>query len=177
MRWEGVLLAVVLSVVLTWSNSHPSSDAEDKCSAVRERWGRALTALEDRSNAYDQAKAQSLEPEIRAGMTKMKGSTTVARIVRDALTDHERKLAESRTELIEVAKQEERCFAEWRACVSRMARRNRKADLVALATAGKQRKKMYRQIDLLLLDPAYIQYKNSRPRRVPDNSGYDPYWR
>lgn len=179
MKLGGILLSVALAVLLSWGHSYPISEDEEECRSAREHWTQAMSALKDYMDAYTRVKEESLEPRIREMMAAANKRTTVARIVRDVLKDHARRLGDARNDLLRVEKEEKAAFSDWRACVSRIPGRRRRADPASLRTARKYRDTVYKKCDLLLLDQAFMQYKDSRPRRPPDDYGYgyDRYWR
>ncbi len=152
MRPGAILIATAGFILVTILGSYAvAQDPERDCTAEHEKWSKALAGLQDQLELLRRVKGQSLEPRITEQLRSSSDTrTTVARIVRSAIKEHERKVAEAEKEVLGVAAREKSSFTEWQACMTRNRGRSNRADRALFQATLKDRQKVLKLMESLL---------------------------
>jgi hypothetical protein len=168
-------------MVLTWllaaSGFAFAFEADQRCASMLDEWRRAFDAVKECSSAYRQLKDESVSSAIEDRISD-KGKRKVAAVVRDVLQDRKARLETAGKELESRLGQEKDLFTRWRSCIGQ----GRKASNArANSPEVREREEYIGQARELLLDEAYVQYKDYRapgPRysyENPQASGRNPW--
>jgi hypothetical protein len=149
------------------------SVADDGCDAWRTRWINAFQRLRDGMDSAHQLKEGSLASRIQQEMGDRENAVSVARSVQAALKERSDALNRGRDQCRNLAMEEHQAFERWRACAVGGNMRRGAAQASGLDAAAIERKKLLASLQDLLLDEAYVQYKNYQPPTPPAYSEYD----
>jgi hypothetical protein len=160
-------LGLVLWALPVWSV------ADDGCDAWRTQWINAFQALREGMDSARHLKDGSLASRIQQEMGDQGSGVSVARGVQAVL--HERSVALNRgkDQCRNLAMEEHQAFERWRACAVGGNMRRGASQASGLDAAAIERKKLLGFLQDLLLDEAYVQYKNYQPPTPPAYSDYD----
>jgi hypothetical protein len=149
--------------------------AEEPCAVEHEKWSSASRDLNSALEEYRQIKDESVGPEISESLSKSSRSTPMARIVQSALKRRGAKLAEAGAKCRELADYERFAFDDLKRCASGPSQRRNQTVVTALSTIAKDRDRLLKHFQELMLDEAYVQYKGERDYPVGASSDYGQY--
>lgn len=155
-------LAVWLSVVA-------ATQAEAGCEAETSGWTQAYEALEQGMESYRRLKAESITPRIEEELEKKEEGRSIARSVQEVLKERTRLLGDAKTKCLELAQSERSVYDEWRRCAGSGGGRRRNPNPQGPDRVARQRSSLLASLQDLLLDEAYLQYKNFRD---PSSASY-----
>lgn len=151
-RW-GILGPTIGFLLVILAGYASAQGQVGECAAEHEMWSTSMAGLRNQLEMYRRIKGESLEPKI---MEQLKSAsetrTTVARIVRSAIREHDRKVAEAEQEMRRAADGEKIAFADWHACVRSGHGGSGKSDRATFQTALKDRQRLLKELDALLLN-------------------------
>jgi len=162
MRFTFVLfLGFTVSLALC-IGSPISRASEEPCAVEHEKWSGSLGELKDALEQLRQVKDESMGPEITESLSKGSKSLSMARIVQSALQRRSEKLAEARGRCRESADKERYGFDNLKRCLSGPSQRRNNAAVAALSGISRDRERLLKQMQELMLDEAYVQYRGER---------------
>lgn len=168
------LLPVLGSVlVLTLWVLPVRSFADEGCDAMRTRWMNAFERLKASAASVRQTKEASLASRIQQELSERGNGASVARGVQAVLKERSTALMRERSQCRDLAVQENETFDQWRRCAVGGNPRRGALQASGLDAANAERKKLLSSLQELLLDDAYVQYKNYQAPAPPAYSGYD----
>jgi hypothetical protein len=158
------ILALPVSIGLCLLMGTPllSEPLSGPCAAEQATWANAYQSLQIGMDAYRQTKNESISPRIARAMDTHDKGVSIARVVEVILRERRARLAELGRQCLELADAEESSFAEWRRCASGGAQRRDNSAVAAFKGVSRERTRLMAELQDLLLDEAYVQYKNHR---------------
>ena len=172
------LRLVVTAVLLLAVASSPlyCQDGTDSCVALQEKWGAAFQTLKERMEELRRFKSAPLKPAIQREQANPGNALSIAGSVRAALKERAALTDAATRQCRDAADRERIAFEELRACLP--SGRQRRSNTNASWQNGDldERKLVLAALQELLLDEAYLQYKNYRAPSPPSYSGYGPQW-
>jgi hypothetical protein len=165
-----ICLAVLLSCAAAPARSY---DFPAECGGPATRWLEAYHRLHDAVEELRKAKKDPVGPKIEERLAKKSPRVSTAVIVRMVLDARKARIAQSREMITKLRGEEQERFKRLRRCGT-IRRRFRALSKTVPELA--ERKRLKSRLSELLLDEAYVQYKNfrapsssssysSRPRR------------
>jgi hypothetical protein len=165
-------LSIGLSV---WLSFVASEQTEAFCEAETSAWTQAYEALEQALESYRLLKGESVTPRIKAELEKTEPGRSIARSVQEILKERSRLLGEAKTKCLELAQAERSVYDEWRRCAESAGGRRRHADPHGPGNVARRHSDILASMQDLLLDEAYVQYKNYRDPSPASYSDQAPY--
>ncbi len=147
--------------------------ASDRCRERLAEWSETYARLRDAVAHLKQSTSQDLRDRIAKEIEESDGRSSIAAAVRKVLRERDLRLEEQRERVRTLRRSEKTAYSHCRSCLHR-SRAGNGEDTVPEETL-KERKELVAQIPGLLLDEAYIQYKNYRAPTPPSDQNY--YWR
>jgi hypothetical protein len=145
---------------------------EGPCAAAYKQWAQTHELLKEAVHALREAGAESVEPRINQTLTD--GTRlSLAQKIQSVLKDRRRKITEAARKGTDAAEQERESFEQLRRCSASDSQR-RAATQATLNAVTRERSKLLADLQDLLLDEAYVQYKRESPNPAPTYSGYGP---
>jgi hypothetical protein len=164
-----ISLAVGLSVF-------GSEQAHASCEAEMTGWTQACEALKQSMETYGRVKGESISPRIQEELEKKEQGRSIARGVEEVLKERNRLLVDAKTKCLELAESERSVYDEWRRCAGGGRDRRRNPDPSGPESVARQRSDLLASLQDLLLDEAFVQYKNYRDPSPPSySSDQGPY--
>jgi hypothetical protein len=161
---------LILSIGLAiWLSFVGLELTEASCEAETSGWTLAYEALEKAMESYRLLKGESVAPRIEAELEKMERRRSIARSVYEVLKERARLLGDAKTKCLELAQSERSVYDEWRRCAGNGGDRRRNPDPHGPNSVARQRSGLLATLQDLLLDEAYVQYKNYRD---PSHASY-----
>jgi hypothetical protein len=157
--------------VLVLGQAPPVPAQESPCEPARAQWAQAHESLKEAANALRETQVESIEPRIDEALKDGK-RITIAQKVQIELKDRNRRISEAAHKCVDAADQEKAAFEQLRRCSAADSAR-RSASHTAFGAIARERSKLLADLQDLLLDEAYIQYKRESPN-PPTYSGYGP---
>jgi hypothetical protein len=142
------------------------------CATEQVTWSNAYESLQAGMEAYRQAKNEPVGPRISREMGAHDRGVSIARGVEVVLKERGDKLAELGRRCLESANVERSSFEQWRRCATVGIKRRDSASEAAFKKISRERGRLMAELRDLLLDEAYVQYKN---HRAPDAPAYPSY--
>jgi hypothetical protein len=166
---HSVQLSALLALLL-WTTPLLSAEVGGPCGRERADWRQAHQRLKTVVEDYRQIKRGSIAPMIEKEIIEKERSESTAAMVRTVLEDRKLRMAEARKKLDALLVEEKHHFDQLRRCVSRS---RRSSNRVPGSRSDEQaRESVMAGLPDLLMDEAYQQYKNERPRSVSRYSYY-----
>jgi len=167
-----LILSISLSV---WISFVGSEQTEASCEAETSAWAQAYEALEQALESYRLLRGESVTPRIESELEKTEPGRSIARNVQEILKERSRLLGEAKTKCLELAQAERSVYDEWRRCAEGAGGRRRHADPLGPNNVARQHSDILASMQDLLLDEAYVQYKNYRDPSPASYSDQTPY--
>ena len=154
---------VILTIgLVVWLSVVGSERIEAGCEPEAAGWTQAYEALEQAMESYRLLKGESLTPRIEEELKKTGQDRSIARSVQEILKERTRLLGDAKTKCLELAERERSVYDEWRRCAGSGGGRRRNADPHGPNRVARQRSELLASMQGLILDEAYVQYKNYR---------------
>lgn len=163
--------AFVLGALLAFAAPCSLAESSGLCDAYLAEWVRVREELVERMDGYARIRDESVTPMIDQEMARAGARASMARVVQSALQERNRRMAESRRKIEEFLGQERDAFERWRLCTTDGRRRSGGTDRTNPEIRDRER--VLARLNDLLLDEAYVQYKDHRERVPTDGSSYD----
>ncbi|MBI4962314.1 MAG: hypothetical protein HY913_03480 [Desulfomonile tiedjei] len=166
------ILFLVIALGMAWCIAPPKAEAlEEPCETEHERWSVSSANLRAALEQYGQIKEQSMASEITESLGRQ-NTGSMARIVQSALKQRSEILAAAEAKCLKLANDEKYAFEALRRCVSTPQQRRNSSLAATLATISRDRERLLKHLQDLLLDEAYVQYKGERENSARANSDY-----
>jgi hypothetical protein len=169
------ILMAFICMIFWISASALTADAS--CDAEAAGWTRAYEELARGIENFRYLKQESITARIEQQLEKTESRRSMARCVQEVLKERTRSLGDSKSMCLELAERERSAYAEWRRCAGAGSGRRGRPDLQAPDSVARQRNELLVLLQDVLLDEAYVQYKNyrdpSRSSQTP--SDQNPY--
>ncbi len=168
-------LAILLSIGLCLLTGTPllsDNTLSGPCATEQAKWSNAYESLHAGMEAYRQIKNASVGPRIAREMEAHQRGVSIARIVEFVLKERGNQLGEFGRRCLEMAEVERSSFDEWRRCATAGAQKRDSSSAATLKKVSRERERLMAELQDILLDEAYFQYKN---HRAPDAPAYPSY--
>jgi hypothetical protein len=170
---RGLALFLSLGLCLLTVTPLLSDTTSGQCATEHARWLNAYESLQTGMENYRQIKYESVGPRIARDMGTQGKGASIARIVQVVLKERGERLSELSQRCLELADLERSSFKEWRRCATLGAQRRDNSSAVAVKSIIPERDRLMAELQDLLLDEAYIQYKNHRAPAAPTPPSYE----
>jgi hypothetical protein len=135
--------------------------ADASCNVEAAGWTQAYEALARGIESCRSLKQESITPRIEQELEK-EPRRPLAQSVQEVLKERSRSLEQAKTMCLELAERERSAYSEWRRCAGAGAGRRGRHDLQGPDGVARQRNELLASLQDVLLDEAYVQYKNYR---------------
>jgi hypothetical protein len=171
MRWGVAVLGMFFAVFVAGKSAGAATE-EARCAAAHAQWAQTYELLKEAVNGLREAEAESIEPKINQTLTD--GTrVSVAHKIQMILKDRSRRISEAARKSADAAENERGAFEQLRRCSSADSPR-RSAAQATFNMAVRERSKLLADLQDLLLEEAYVQYKRESPNPPSTYSGYGP---
>lgn len=171
MRWGVAVLGLFFAVFLA-GKAAAAAPEEAPCATVQAQWAQTYELLKEAVNALREAESESIEPKIN--QTLAAGThASVAQKIQMVLKDRNKRISEAARKSADVSEQERVAFEQLRRCNSAESVRRSGAQ-ANFNTIVRDRNKLLADLQDLLMDEAYVQYKRESPNPPSTYSGYGP---
>jgi hypothetical protein len=154
---------VILTIgLVVWLSLVGSARIEAGCEPEAAGWTQAYGALEQAMESYRRLKEESVTPRIEEELKKTGQDRSIARSVEEVLKERTRLLGDAKTKCLDLAQSERSTYDEWRRCSGSGVGRRRNTDPNGPNRVARRRSELLASMQDLLLDEAYVQYKNYR---------------
>ena len=170
---RGLVLFLSLGLCLVTGTPLLSETTSGPCAKEHARWANAHESLQAGMENYRHFKYESVSPQIARDMGTQGKGKSLARIVQVVLKEREERLAELGRKCLELADLERSSLEEWRRCATGGAQRRDNSSAVAFKTISRERDRLMSELQDLLLDEAYVQYKNHHAPAAPASPSYE----
>ncbi|MGB6067774.1 MAG: hypothetical protein WBG50_23455 [Desulfomonilaceae bacterium] len=166
---------VLLALALFFLTGTPilSETLPGPCGDEQAKWSSAYESLRAGMESYRKVKYESIGPQITQEIGKRESRKPIARIVRAALKERSERLAEAGERCRELADQEQYCFKDLQRCAAIGGRRRGNSSIANFTSISRERIRLIAELKELLLDEAYIQYRNHRAPATPASPSYE----
>lgn len=166
-------LSLILGACFFADTTVRAAQTGQPCAKEHTQWNEAYGMLEEAVNELRDAKVASVEPKINQALADSKG-LSVAQRIQTILKERSRRISEATRKGVEAADQERTAFEQLRRCgVSDHSRRSAPSTL-PLNEMLRARNRILAELQELLADEAYAQYKQESPVPPSTYSGYGP---
>jgi hypothetical protein len=152
----GALVAVLGFQTMVWGQDPELSP----CSKAYSEWQQAFGALAQEMESLSNLKRESLAPTIASELNSRGKASSIAQVVHGVTGRHNRAVAELGEECVRLADSEKIAFEQWRRCRSSEPRGR---DDHSAAGAMRERSQRLVELQDLLLDDAFLQYRKESP--------------
>ncbi len=129
--------------------------------------------LKEGMESYQEVKQVQITPRIEGELERHKAAIPVAHVVRNVLNERAQRMDEAKARCRELEEAERRAFEAWRRCAAAGAKRGKASDTASSPDSiARERNQLLTQLQDLLLDEGYVQYKMQRD---PAPSAYSSY--
>lgn len=170
---RGLVLCLTLGLCLSSATPLMSDTDSGPCSTERAQWSTAYESLRAGMENYYQAKNESVGPRIAKEMAAHERGASIAGIVQAVLEERGGRLAELGRRCLELADSERSSFDVWHRCATAGVQKRDSAAAITLKNIFRERDRLIAELRDLLLDEAYIQYKNHRAPAAPASPSYE----
>jgi hypothetical protein len=153
-------ILIVLICTISWI-SVSALTADASCNVEAAGWTQTYEALARGIESCRYLKQESITPSIEQELEK-EPRRPVAKSVQEVLKERSRSLEQAKTMCLELAERERSAYSEWRRCAGAGAGRRGRHDLQGPDGVARQRNELLASLQDVLLDEAYVQYKNYR---------------
>lgn len=175
------VIAIVWGALVFPGSGQTSAEA---CESQRSAWASSYEKLAQTAELCRNLRESSLQSRLEQLKASGEGGPSIARMVRAALLERQVALNQARRQCREAADRERFAFTDWRSCLSRSRVGGPQAGNAEIQAAVREREKLLKHVEDVLLDEAYVQYKNYRPpvaaeeeasRQQQRDTGYGQY--
>lgn len=148
-------LSIVLVIMCAFTPGNVF--AQSLCETEQTRWSDAFASLQKDMNEHRSAKQESITPKIQellSGAAKME----MAGAIQFVLKDRKNRLSELEEACRRSAETEKSAYDQWRRCSGSGKKGGSAAS--GPGAVAREREKLLAELQELLLDEAYVQYKN-----------------
>ena len=170
---RGLALFLSLGLCLLTGTPLLSQTTSGPCATERARWSNAYESLQTGMENYRQIKYESVSSRIARDMGTQGRGASIAMIVQVVLKERGERLAELGQKCLELADLERSSFEELRRCAAMGAQRRDNSSAAVFKSISRERDRLMAELQDLLLDEAYIQYKNHRAPAAPTSPSYE----
>ncbi len=167
-----VFVLLALTLLLT-GTPLLSETVSGWCDGEQTKWSNAYESLRAGMESYRKVKYESIAPQITQEIATRGSRKPISRIVRAALKDRRERMAEAGERCRDLADQEQSCFKDLQRCATIGSRRRGNSSTANFKSISRERNRLIAELKDLLLDEAYIQYKNHRAPATPVSPGYE----
>ncbi len=155
------LAALLIIVIAINASAARDQDPKDStCAQSYTEWFQAYEVFGKSLNNFSVAKKASVEPLITEAMSDVKSRKTISSIVQSVLRHRGARIADLSNEVVSAAENEKILYEHFRRC--RMGEVKSKNDRFVSEIAQERSTKL-RELNELLLDEAYVQYRKESP--------------
>jgi hypothetical protein len=173
MKRSAAVLGLVVAFCLFLKAGVHATQAGQLCAQEHAQWTDAYGILEKAVNELREAKQESVGPKINRALAEdTRGS--VAQRIQVILKERGRRITEATRKAVDAAGQERSAFEQFRRCGLSDSPRSSGASNAALNEATRERNGILADLQELLLDEAYVQYRRESPVPPSTYSGYGP---
>lgn len=173
MKRFGAFLGLFLSLSLCLNAGAQATQSGQPCAHEHAQWTDSYEVLEKAVSELRDAKHESVGPRITQALAgDTKGS--VAQRIQVILKERERRIAEASRKAVDAAGQERSAFDQLRRCGASDSPRRSGASTAAVNEASRSRNAIVADLQELLMEEAYVQYKRESPVPASTYSGYGP---
>lgn len=170
-----ILLIGAVGTIL-WTGPLFSADGTGACDAQRSRWMETHEFLKETMGACQRIKEAPLGSRIQRELTSRQADS-IAYGVQAVLKERSAALSAAMQRCREAAGMEAHAFEDWRRCARTVRPRKGEPPVASPDSVAGTRKQVLSALQDLLLDEAYVQYKNFRQPEPPAYSLYQqPGW-
>ncbi len=148
-----------------------ASIADASCDVEAAGWTRAYESLAQGIESCRSLKQESITTRIEQELEKTGPRRSMAQCVREVLKERTRSFGDAKAMCLELAERERSAYAEWRRCAGVGGGRRGRVDPQGPDSVARQRNELLALLQDVLLDEAYVQYKNYRD---PSHSSSTP---
>jgi hypothetical protein len=170
---RGLALFLSLGLCLVTGTPLLSDTTSGPCATEHARWANAYESLQAGMENYRQIKFESVSPRIASDMGTQGKRASISRIVQGVLKERGERLAELGRKCVELADLERSSLEEWRRCAMAGAQRRDNSSAAVFKSISRERDQLMAELQDLLLDEAYVQYKNHRAPAAPTSPSYE----
>jgi hypothetical protein len=162
----------------------PGNASADQCESLRSAWVSVYQQLTQLAEQCLALRESSFQPRLEQLNEGRERGSTIARTVRTVLEERLNALNQAKRQVREAIERERLAFTEWRTCLARPRRGGPQAGNGEIQAAARERERLLRSVEDVLIDEAYVQYKHDRqpvaaeqnePRQQQYYLGYGPY--
>ncbi len=153
-------ILIALICMISWINVSALT-ADASCNVEAAGWTQTYEALARGIESCRYLKQESITARIERELEK-EPRRPMAKSVQEVLKERSRSLEQAKTMCLELAERERSAYAEWRRCAGAGAGRRGRRDLQGPDGVSRQRNELLASLQDVLLDEAYVQYKNYR---------------
>lgn len=165
-------LIVIVLFLLVFSGALRPALGEGPCETERIQWGDAFDSLRKAMDDYRSIKNESIAPRIGEVVAKgPKGSMAAA--IQAALKNRGDRMAESGRGCQAAVSKERTAYDIWRRCSGAGQQRKNIPSQSGLGAVSRERDRLLADLQDLLLDEAYVQYKGQAAVSA-NGSEYEP---
>jgi hypothetical protein len=164
-------LMIAASAFWLFNGAVVQAQAVDYCRGPHADWVMAQQAVRESMEAYRKVKDESVAPKIEQDLAaQTRGST--ARTVQEVLRDRKQAMDEAARKVKSLLEDEKLAFSRWLRCANEG--RGRPAGPSRSNPEVRAREGLLAELNDLLTDEAYDQYKGQKGPAAAAYSGYDP---
>jgi hypothetical protein len=169
-------ILIPLICTISWI-SVSALTADASCNVEAAGWTQAYEALARGIESCRYFKQESTTARIEQELEKTAPRRSMAQCVQEVLKERTRSLGESKTMCMELAERELSAYTQWRRCAGAGRGRRGRDDMQGPDSVARQRNELLVLLQDVLLDEAYVQYKNYRDPSRGSQTPYDqnPY--
>jgi hypothetical protein len=154
-------ILVALICIISWINVSVLT-ADASCDVEAAGWTQAYEALARGIESCRYLKQESITGRVEQQLEKTESRRNMAQCVQEVLKERTRSLEEAKTMCLELAERERTAYAGWRRCAGAGSGRRSRPDVQGPDSVARQRNELLVLLQDVLLDEAYVQYKNYR---------------
>ncbi len=163
---------IVVGILLVFSGATSSAIGDGPCERERIQWGHAVDTLKKAMDDYSSVKNESVTPKINEIMA-IGTRNSMAASIQLALRERANRMAEIGSLCQEAAAKERIAYDIWRRCGASQQRKSPSPPPFP-AMVSRERDRLVAQLQDLLMDEAYDQYKGQAAVSANGSSGYEP---
>lgn len=145
--------------------------ADWPCASEQEKWNEEFIKLKQGVEEFGLSKQQPLTSRIEEEISRPDRTSSIAETVQEILRDRSQRIESAHLKCRELSAQETIAFNSLMRCTSPDSRKRNHPLAGQAIAASRDRDALLRDFNNLLLDEAYVQYKNQQPLPQFDYSG------
>ncbi|MFH0824525.1 MAG: hypothetical protein V2B18_17360 [Pseudomonadota bacterium] len=152
------LPAAFLAVLAFSSYCGATGLSTGECPEASSEWDRAYGSLEQAVEELRRAKQRPITEEINRRISEASGKVPIAKLVESVLQERRQGMMNAEDKVRRLMEREKEVFTGWRRCEGPTGPRARQSDRIRRAAEARER--LTAQLPDLMLDEAFVQYKN-----------------